>query len=99
MKITKDINFNSERLFKNEPFIINYSGNLFNQGSDEVFIKFGYGESWNNITELQMNKLDSGFSVEITPTEVNLFMQTKVMVNFYLLIQNLIQNSSLSEEN
>lgn len=73
MKITKDINFNSERLLKNEPFTINYSGNLFNQGSDEVFIKFGYGESWDNITELQMNKLDSGFSVEITPTEVNDF--------------------------
>lgn len=73
MKLTKDINFNSDKLVKNQPFTINYSGKLFKDGSEEVFITYGYGETWNNTTELKMNKFSTNFSVEITPIEATDF--------------------------
>ena len=73
MEFTKDINFNLDKLVKNKPFTINYSGKLFQEGSEEVFITYGYGEKWNNTTELKMKKTNTNFSAENTPKEVTDF--------------------------
>lgn len=73
MELTKDVHFNLEKFIKGKSFTINYSGQLFQANSDEVFINFGYGQNWNNKNELKMTKTNSGFSAQITPVEANEF--------------------------
>ena len=73
MELTKDINFNLDKLTKGETFTINYFGKLVQEGSEDVFITYGYGENWNNTTELKMNKTTNGFSAEITPLDATEF--------------------------
>lgn len=74
MELTKDINLNLEKIVKGQAFTVQYSGQLFQNNSDEVFINFGYGQNWDNHGELKMTKTISGFCAEITPidaTELN----------------------------
>lgn len=62
MEFTKDIQFNNKPTV-NQDVKITYSGFLAN--SSELWIVYGFGETWNNTTELKMEKNSNGFSAII----------------------------------
>ncbi len=62
MEFTKDIQLNNYPS-ANETLTINYHGFLSN--SSELFIVYGFGESWENTSEMNMKKTKNGFTVEI----------------------------------
>lgn len=59
-----DIKFSCE-LFQNKKVNITYSGDLYKNNSDIVYIVFGFGDEWHHTTEKQMEKTENGFTVEI----------------------------------
>lgn len=64
MEFTKDIYFdNGPKAGKESK--ITYSGSLFQNGSNNVNIVYGFGEAWNNTTTKQMEKADNGFVANI----------------------------------
>ena len=67
MELTKDINFDLDNFEKGKDFTINYSGQLFQNGSEEVYLNFGYGDNWQDKTELKMHKTSNGFSLNLIP--------------------------------
>lgn len=64
MNLTNDISF-SGNLIENETCTITYSGFLFKNNSESVSIVYGFDSSWNNTTELEMQKTENGFVAEI----------------------------------
>ena len=68
MELIKNVFFNTDKLIENSKVKISYTGNLFqdNQNdSEEVFVHYGFGNSWENLNELKMEKSDLGFQAEI----------------------------------
>ena len=66
MDLTKNIFFNTDKLVANTQVKISYSGKLFQEGAEEVFIHYGFGINWNNVNNLKMEKTELGFQAEIT---------------------------------
>lgn len=66
MELTKNIFFNTDKLVANTTVKISYTGKLFQEKSEEVFIHYGFGNSWNNLSDVQMKKTELGFQAEIT---------------------------------
>ena len=65
MELIKNIFFNTDKL---TPFIkvkISYTGKFFSDGSEKVFLHCGFGENWENLSNLEMTKTELGFQVEI----------------------------------
>lgn len=65
MELVKNIFFNTDKLIENNKVKISYIGKLFQEGSEEVFIHYGFGTNWDNINEIKMEKTELGFQVEI----------------------------------
>ena len=65
MEITKNIFFNTDKLIKNSTVKISYTGSFFEDGSEEVFIHYGFGTYWDNLSEIKMEKTELGFQAEI----------------------------------
>lgn len=65
MELVKNIFFNTDKLVENTKVKISYAGTLFQDGSDEVFIHYGFGLNWDNLGEVQMEKTELGFQAEI----------------------------------
>ena len=65
MELVKNIFFNTDKLVENTKVKISYTGSLFNQGSDNVFLHYGFGLNWDNVSDVQMEKTDLGFQAEI----------------------------------
>lgn len=72
MKFTNDIIFNKLPR-SNDILKITYSGNLFKDNSSEVYIVYGFGENWDNTTELKMEKRNYGFVANIQIKDYNTF--------------------------
>lgn len=66
MELTKNIFFNTDKLVANSTVKISYTGKLFQEQAEEVFIHYGFGSEWNNITDVKMEKTELGFQAEIT---------------------------------
>ncbi len=66
MELTKNIFFNTDKLVANSTVKVSYTGKLFQDKADEVFIHYGFGPTWENLTDVKMEKTDLGFQVEIT---------------------------------
>ena len=66
MELTKNIFFNTDKLVANSTVKVSYTGKLFQEKADEVFIHYGFGLSWDNLTDVKMEKTDLGFQAEIT---------------------------------
>jgi len=66
MELTKNIFFNTDKLVANTTVKISYSGKLFQEKAEEVFIHYGFGKEWNNLSDVKMEKTDLGFQAEIT---------------------------------
>lgn len=65
MELVKNIFFNTDKLIENSVVKLSYTGKLFQNNSEEVFIHYGFGDNWDNVTELPMTKTELGFQVEI----------------------------------
>lgn len=66
MELTKNIFFNTDKLVANSTVKISYSGKLFQEKADEVFIHYGFGLLWENLQDVKMEKTELGFQAEIT---------------------------------
>ena len=65
MELVKNIFFNTDKLIENSKVKISYTGELFNQASEEVFLHYGFGLNWDNTAEVKMEKTDLGYQAEI----------------------------------
>ena len=65
MELVKNIFFNTDKLVENTKVKISYTGNLFNQDTDEVYLHYGFGPNWDNTSDVKMEKTDLGFQAEI----------------------------------
>lgn len=65
MELTKNIFFNTDKLIENTTVKISYTGKLFSQNAENVFIHFGFGLNWDNVNEIEMQKTELGFQSEI----------------------------------
>ena len=65
MELTKNIFFNTDKLVANTTVKISYSGKLFQEKADEVFIHYGFGLQWENLQDVKMQKTELGFQTEI----------------------------------
>lgn len=65
MELSKNIFFNTDKLVPNTTVKISYTGDLFQNGSEEVYIHFGFGLLWENVSEIKMFKTELGFQAEI----------------------------------
>ena len=65
MELTKNIFFNTDKLIENTTVKISYTGDLFQNNAEEVFIHYGFGLLWENLNEVKMEKTELGFQAEI----------------------------------
>ncbi len=65
MELVKNIFFNTDKLIENSTVKISYTGKLFQENAEEVFIHYGFGNSWENLNEIKMTKSELGFQAEI----------------------------------
>ena len=73
MELSKNIFFNTDKLIENTKVKISYTGNLFNDGSKEDFIHYGFGINWDNVNEIQMERTELGFQAEVELIESDTF--------------------------
>lgn len=65
MELVKNIFFNTDKLVENAKIKISYTGSLFQNGSDEVFLHYGFGLNWEDVNEVPMEKTELGFQAEV----------------------------------
>ena len=65
MELTKNIFFNTDKLVENSNVKISYTGKFFQDNSEKVFLHYGFGQNWNNVNEIEMQKTELGFQAEI----------------------------------
>lgn len=65
MELVKNIFFNTDKLVENTCVKISYTGKLFQEECEEVYIHYGFGLDWNGLNELKMVKTELGFQAEI----------------------------------
>lgn len=73
MELTKNIFFNTDKLMQNSKVKISYTGVFFENGSEDVYIHYGFGISWNNLSEIKMERTELGFQTEIDLIESDTF--------------------------
>lgn len=73
MELTKNIFFNTDKLIENSSVKISYTGKFFQNNSSDVYLHYGFGQNWNNISEVKMEKTDLGFQAELTLGEGETF--------------------------
>ena len=65
MELIKNIFFNTDKLVENTTVKVSYTGKFFTDESEEVYIHFGFGNSWESLQEVKMETTDLGFQAEI----------------------------------
>ena len=65
MELVKNIFFTTDKLIENSTVKISYTGKLFQDDPEEVFVHYGFGNNWDNLNEIQMEKTELGFQAEI----------------------------------
>ena len=73
MEFFKNIFFNTDKLIENSTVKISYTGDLFQNETEEVFIHYGFGLNWDNVSETKMEKTELGYQAEITLTDGDTF--------------------------
>ena len=68
MELVKNIFFNTDKLIENTNVKVSYTGKLFENNSEEVYIHYGFGINWDNLNEIKMVKTELGFQAEIELT-------------------------------
>ena len=65
MELVKNVFFNTDKLIENTKIKISYTGKFFEENAEKVFLHYGFGPSWENVNEIEMDKTDLGFQAEI----------------------------------
>ncbi len=65
MELVKNIFFNTDKLVENTSVKISYTGKLFQDNCEEVYIHYGFGLNWDNLNEIKMLKSELGYQAEI----------------------------------
>jgi uncharacterized protein YlzI (FlbEa/FlbD family) len=73
MELTKNIFFNTDKLTPNSTIKISYTGRFFQDGSEDVYIHYGFGINWEDLGELKMVKTELGFQTELELSENDSF--------------------------
>ena len=73
MELTKNIFFNTDKLIQNTKVKISYTGLFFENGSEDVYIHYGFGSFWDNLSEIKMEKTELGFQAEVELLESDTF--------------------------
>jgi len=73
MELSKNIFFNTDKLIENTVVKISYTGKFFQEGSEEVYIHYGFGLEWNGLSEVKMEKTELGFQAEILLSDEETF--------------------------
>ena len=71
MELVKNIFFNTDKIIEGAKVKISYVGYLFQNGSEEVYLHYGFGINWDNVSEVKMEKTELGFQCEIDILEGN----------------------------
>lgn len=69
MELVKNIFFNTDKLVENTDIKISYTGFLFQNNSEEVYLHYGFNEDWKDVNEIKMEKTDLGFQAELHLSE------------------------------
>ena len=73
MELVRNIFFNTDKLMQNSKVKISYTGKFFEANAEEVFIHYGFGQNWDNLNEIKMEKTELGFQTELTLLEDDTF--------------------------
>ena len=73
MELTKNIFFNTDKLIENNKVKISYTGKFFQDNSETVVAHYGFGELWENVNDIEMEKTELGFQTEIELLEGETF--------------------------
>lgn len=65
MELTKNIFFNTDKLVENTTVKISYTGTLYQNGNNDVYIHYGFNPTWDNVSDVKMEKTELGFQAEI----------------------------------
>ena len=65
MELVKNIFFNTDKIIEGSKVKISYVGYLFQNGSKEVYLHYGFGMNWDHVSEVKMEKTELGFQCEI----------------------------------
>ena len=60
--------FDTEKLVEGRTAKLIYKGDLVNDGSDEIYVHYGFGLLWENLQEIKLDKVDDS----TYETEINL---------------------------
>jgi len=71
MELVKDIYFNTDKLIENTDVKVSYTGKFYQGNNDKVYLHYGYGKDWNNLTDVEMTKTDLGYQAELKLTGEN----------------------------
>ena len=66
MELVKNIFFNTDKLVENSVVKISYTGKLYQENAEKVFVHYGFGDGWDELTEIEMTKTELGFQAEIS---------------------------------
>ena len=69
MELVKNIFFNTDKIVENSKLKISYVGSLYQNGAEKVFLHYGFGLNWENVSETEMEKTELGFQCEIDVLE------------------------------
>lgn len=69
MELVKNIFFNTDKLTPNTTVKISYTGKFFQDLSEEVYLHYGFGNSWEGLRDVKMERTELGFQTEITLLE------------------------------
>lgn len=73
MELVKNIFFNTDRLTANSTIKISYTGKFFQESCQKVFLHYGFGNDWENLSEIEMEKTNLGFQTEINLLDSDTF--------------------------
>ena len=65
MELVKNIFFNTDKLIQNSVVKISYTGELFQNTSEKVYLHYGFDNEWKDLNEIEMEKTELGFQTEI----------------------------------
>lgn len=68
MELTKNIFFNTDKLVEGTTVKISYTGQFFQDNTEEVYIHYGFGLLWEDVNEMKMERTELGFQTELTLT-------------------------------
>ena len=65
MELVKNIFFNTDKIVENSKLKISYLGSLYQNGSEKVFLHYGFGLQWDDLNDVEMEKTELGFQAEV----------------------------------